>query len=148
VGVKDPADVGFDKSLGCFCEGLFSPAGLLIEENAPVSWVEPVLGVTGSALGVGVVEILKRTAKEKLFRQIAMELRYRYISLSQRELGEMFGVDCSTIRQNPSRLKRRLQGDKKIQGQFGEIEQQIVNLSKRKVISQRAQFSERANDFL
>ncbi len=93
VGVKDPADVGFGKSLGCFCEGLFSPADLLIEENAPVSWVEPVLGVTGSALGVGVVEILKRTAKEKLFRQMAMELCYRYSSLSQRELGEMFGVD-------------------------------------------------------
>jgi len=95
--------------------------------------IETVLGVMGSALGVEPVGILNRRAKEKFIRQMAMELCYRYCSLSQRELGEKFGVDYSTISQNRCRLKRRLQGDKKMQRQFGEMEQKIESLSKRKI---------------
>jgi chromosomal replication initiation ATPase DnaA len=95
--------------------------------------VETVLEVMGSAFGVEPDEILNRTAEGRLVRQMAMELCYKYGSLSQRELGKVFAVDYSTISQNRSRLKRRLLRHKKMQRQFEEIERRMGNLSKRKI---------------
>jgi len=93
--------------------------------------VETVLEVMGSVLGVEADERLNRRAEEKFIRHMAMELCYRYCSLCQRDLGKIFEVDHSTIR-NRSRLKGKLPGDKKMQRPLGEIEQQIDYLSKRK----------------
>ena len=93
--------------------------------------VETVLEVMGSVLGVEADEILNRRAEEKFIRHMAMKLCYRYCSLSQRELGKMFEVDPSTIR-NRGRPKGKLPGDKKMPRPLGEIEQQIDYLSKRK----------------
>lgn len=95
--------------------------------------VETVTEVMGSVFNVEPKELLTRSARIKLLRQMAMELCYRYTSLSQRELGEVFGVDYSTISQNRSRLKGRLQSDKRIYGQFEQIERQIEKLSKQKI---------------
>ena len=64
---------------------------------------------------------------------MAMELCYRYCSLTQQELGEVFGVDYSTISQNRSRLTRRIQSDKRIRDHFAKIECKIESLSKRKI---------------
>ena len=95
--------------------------------------VETVLEVMGLTCGVGPKEILHRGARIKIVRQMAMELCYRYCSLNQKELGEVFGVDYSTISQNRRRLTRRVQSDKRIRDQFEEIECKIENLSKRKI---------------
>ena len=73
---------------------------------------------------------MDRYTKEKQARQMAMEICYRYCSVDQRKLGELFGVDYSTVSQTRSRLKRKLQEDKQALAQFEEIERRIGNLSK------------------
>ena len=94
---------------------------------------EIILELIGSTFGVEPSEILNRKMKSKLVRQIAMELCYRYSPRSQRELGEIFGVDYSTVSQNRSRIKRKLQKDKQLREQFEKIEQRISLLSKQKI---------------
>ncbi len=68
-----------------------------------------------------------------IVRQMAMELCYRYSPLNQREIGSMFGVDYSTVSQNRSGIKKKLQNDTQLKKQFDGIEQRIFNLSKRKI---------------
>ena len=47
-----------------------------------------------------------------VIRQIAMDLLYRVGGLSGTEIGEMMGVDYSTISQGRKRLREKLKGDK------------------------------------
>jgi len=98
------------------------------------SWpVRKILEVVGSSAGVEVDHILDRHTRFKQVRQMAIEMCYRYCSVSQRELGEVFGVDYSTISQTRGRLKRKLQKDKQALAKIEEMERQIGNLSKRKI---------------
>jgi chromosomal replication initiation ATPase DnaA len=68
--------------------------------------------------------------KAKLLRQIAMELCYRYSTVSQREIGELFRVDYSTVSQNRARLRAKLETDAKLRRLFEQMEQRILDLSK------------------
>ena len=95
--------------------------------------IERILEIVESSAGVKAEQILDRHTKLKQVRQMAMELCYRYSSMSQRELGEVFGVDYSTISQNRSRLKRIFEKHKQVRAHFEEIDRRIGNLSKRKI---------------
>jgi len=74
------------------------------------------------------IDLLSR--KAKLLRQIAMELCYRYSTVSQREIGELFSVDYSTVSQNRTRLRAKLETDAKLRRLFEQMEQRILGLSK------------------
>ena len=94
--------------------------------------VEKIMEVIGSSCGVEPIKILNRKTGAKLVRQMAMELCYRYSPLNQREIGEMFSVDYSTVSRNRGDIKKKLQKDTQLKKKFDEIEQRIFNLSKRK----------------
>jgi len=74
--------------------------------------------------------LVERKAETKVLRQMVMELCYRYSTLNQREIGEIFGVDYSTVSQNRARLKGRLGKDKSLRKAFNEMEGEIALLSK------------------
>ncbi len=92
--------------------------------------VERILEVVGSSAGVKAEQILDRHSKAKEARQMAMDMCYRHCSVNQRKIGELFGVDYSTVSQTRGRLKRKLQKDKQARARFEEIERRIANLSK------------------
>ena len=75
-------------------------------------------------------EILERKRRLIRIRQVAMELCYRYCPLTQRDIGDLFGVDYSTVSQNRKRLKIRMESDKKLKAQFERLERGIEKLSK------------------
>lgn len=79
--------------------------------------------------GIEAAEILDRKTREKEVRQMAMELCYRYCNLGQKQIGQMFGVDYSTVSVNRARLKSRLKSDSKLNKLFKQIQEQIINLS-------------------
>ena len=58
---------------------------------------------------------------------MTMELCYRYCSLGQKQIGQIFGVDYSTVRLNRSQLKSRLKSDRRLKNQFEQIQEQILN---------------------
>jgi DNA-directed RNA polymerase specialized sigma subunit len=74
--------------------------------------------------------IVERKAETKVLRQMVMELCCSYSTLNQIEMGEIFGVDCSTVSQNRARLKTRLRKDKRLRKAFAEMEGEIILLSK------------------
>jgi REP element-mobilizing transposase RayT/DNA-binding transcriptional ArsR family regulator len=71
--------------------------------------------------------ILKRKGA---LRQMAMELLYKYGGLKGGEIGEIMGLDYSTVSQGRKRLRERLKKDKELQGLMGRLERK---LSKAKV---------------
>jgi REP element-mobilizing transposase RayT len=92
--------------------------------------VEKILEQIIKAGKIDPASIVERKTETKVVRQMAMELCYRYSSLNQRELGEIFGVDYSTVSQNRARLKTRLRKDKSLRKVFDEMEGKILLLSK------------------
>jgi chromosomal replication initiation ATPase DnaA len=60
---------------------------------------------------------------------MAMELSYRYSNEKQAEIGAVFGVDYSTVSQSRARLKGKLKSNRKLNKQFKQIKEQVVNLS-------------------
>jgi REP element-mobilizing transposase RayT/DNA-binding transcriptional ArsR family regulator len=58
-------------------------------------------------------------------RQMAMELLYKYGGLKGGEIGEMMGLDYSTVSQGRKRLRERLKKDKELQGLMGRIEEKL-----------------------
>ena len=60
---------------------------------------------------------------------MAMELCYRYSNDKQKQLAAIFGVDYSTVSQSRVRLKAKLKSNRKLQKQFDQIQEQIINLS-------------------
>jgi len=60
---------------------------------------------------------------------MAMELSYRYSNEKQAEIGAVFGVDYSTVSQSRARLKAKLKSSRKLNKQFQQIKEQIINLS-------------------
>jgi hypothetical protein len=93
---------------------------------------EEILEIFKAAHGVEGVIVLDRGRKAKTIRQMAMELCYRYTPMTQREIGEIFGVDYSTVSQNRRRLSERLKSSEKLRKQFERIDQSISNVSKTK----------------
>jgi hypothetical protein len=66
-------------------------------------------------------------------RCMAMELCCRYSNYKQKEIGVMFGVDCSTVSQNRQRLKTKLKTHRKLKKQYDRILKQIEKLSNSKI---------------
>ena len=64
---------------------------------------------------------------------MAMELSYRYSNYKQKEIGEIFGVDYSTVSQNRLRLKRKLKSNRKMKKQFDQFLKNIDKLSNSKI---------------
>jgi len=58
-------------------------------------------------------------------RQMAMELLYKYGGLKGMEIGQMMGLDYSTVSQGRKRLRERLKKDKELQGLMGRIEEKL-----------------------
>jgi putative transposase len=94
---------------------------------------QELLGVIASWYGIEPKEVLERKRRVAGIRQVAMELCYRYCPTTQRDIGDLFGVDYSTVSQNRKRLKLRMGSDKKLKAQFEELEKKIEKLSKQKI---------------
>ena len=60
--------------------------------------------------------------KPGVTRQIAMDMLYRYGGLTNPKIGQLMGIDYSTVSQGRKRLRNRLQKDKEIQTVMKEIE--------------------------
>ena len=90
---------------------------------------DQVLNVVSKFCGVEPVEILDRKTRAKGVRQMTMELCYRYCSLGQKKIGQIFNVDYSTVSVNRTRLKSRLKSDRRLKKQFDQIQKEIINLS-------------------
>ena len=89
---------------------------------------EQVINAVSQFCGVEPAEILDRKTRAKRVRQMAMEFCYRYCNLGQRQIGEIFKVDYSTVSANRSRLKSRLKSERRLKKQFGQIREKIINL--------------------
>ena len=55
-------------------------------------------------------------------RYISMDFLYRFGGLSNREIGELFGVDYSTVSQSRKRLRQAMKHDEELQSLFRKIE--------------------------
>ena len=60
---------------------------------------------------------------------MTMELCYRYCSLGQKQIGQIFNVDYSTVSVNRTRLKSMLKSERRLKKQFDQIREKIINLS-------------------
>jgi putative transposase len=92
-----------------------------------------IVGEIAKYGGVESDNLLDRKTKAKLLRQIGMELCYRYSILKQKEIGELFGVDYSTVSQNRKRLKDKLATNRRLRKRFDEIRENIQIMSKQKI---------------
>jgi len=95
--------------------------------------VERILGVVAKAGNAAAEDLRDRKTKHKDLRQMAMELCYRYSNCKQKEIGEIFGVDYSTVSQSRARLKTKLKSSRKLKKQFHRIQEQIDKLSNSKI---------------
>jgi len=70
----------------------------------------------------------EKTGTENIFcscgtnRQILMTALYKYANLNNREIGELLGVDYSTVSQGRTRLRKKAQNDKAIYTLLNDIE--------------------------
>jgi len=90
---------------------------------------DQVIGAVSQFCGVETAEILDRKTRVKRVRQISMELCYRHCNLGQKQIGQIFNVDYSTVSVNRTRLKSRLKTDRRLKNQFDQIREKIINLS-------------------
>ncbi len=91
--------------------------------------VEHIIQEVARAGQVQAADLLDRRTSFKALRRMAMELSYRYSNQKQAEIGAVFGVDYSTVSQNRTRLKAKLKSSRKLNKQFQQIKEQIINLS-------------------
>jgi len=88
-----------------------------------------ILAVAGKILGI-------TPGKEKLAvgleRSVIMDVLYRLGGLKNKQIGEFFGVDYSTVSQGRKRLRARKVMDKKIRELVNRSEQQLSRLSRKK----------------
>ena len=80
---------------------------------------ELVLSGLAKELGLSPEEILTTSGQN---RQISMTVLYKYAGLNNREIGELFGVDYSTVSQNRKRLLEKAEKDKKTRLKLDQIE--------------------------
>jgi putative transposase len=62
-------------------------------------------------------------------RQMAMELLYKYGGLKGVEIGEIMGLDYSTVSRERKRLRERLKKDKELQALLGRIEEELSKVT-------------------
>jgi putative transposase len=96
----------------------------------PYLSVDRIIEAVARAGGVETSDVIHRKTPAKFLRQVAMELCYRRSNYSQKEIGDIFGVDYSTVSQNRARLKSKLKSSRKLKHQFNQIQDRILNLSK------------------
>jgi len=71
---------------------------------------------------------------EKIFmasgkiRQIIMTILYNYAGLNNREIGNLFEVDYSTVSQSRKRLREKVEKDKSTAEQLDEIELKLSRI--------------------
>ena len=56
---------------------------------------------------------------------MAMELLYKYGGLKGAEIGQIMGLDYSTVSQGRKRLRETLKKDRELQGLLGRIEEKL-----------------------
>jgi REP element-mobilizing transposase RayT len=95
--------------------------------------VEHIIEEVAKASDVQADDLRDRKTKFKVLRKMAMELSYRYSNQKQKEIGEIFGVDYSTVSQNRARLKAKLKSSRKLNKQFNQIQKQILKVSNLKI---------------
>jgi chromosomal replication initiation ATPase DnaA len=78
--------------------------------------------------GVKAADILDRKTRAKWVRQMVMELCYRHCNLGQKQIGQIFGVDYSTVSVNRSRLESRLKSGRRLKKQFDQIVEKTIYL--------------------
>ena len=91
---------------------------------------EEVIEVLCKEVGKGFDEMKKERG---IARQIGMDLLYRFGGLTGTEIGEMMGVNYSTVSQGRKRLRETLKRDK---GLLKIIERIEANLSRRNRLSE------------
>ena len=67
-------------------------------------------------------------ASSGYIRQIAMTVLYKYAGLNNREIGELFGTDYSTVSQGRSRFQIKIEKDQEIRQLFKEIESMLSRI--------------------
>jgi predicted XRE-type DNA-binding protein len=72
-----------------------------------------ILGVVCEEMGVNGEELQKK-GERGIGRGLLMEMLYRYGGLNQREIGEMMGVDYSSVSVARKRFQLLSEGDKKV----------------------------------
>ena len=101
------------------------------------SWLsstyENVIGQVAKAGNAAGEDLRDRKTAHKVLRQMAIEISYRYSNAMQKEIGEIFGVDYSTVSQSGARLRAKLKSSRKLKKQFDRIRDQIFNLSNSKI---------------
>jgi REP element-mobilizing transposase RayT len=95
--------------------------------------VEHIIEEVARAGQVQTEDLLDRKTRLKELRQMAMELSYRYSNEKQAEIGAVFGVDYSTVSPSRARLKGKLNSSRKLNKQFKQIKEQVINLSISKI---------------
>lgn len=90
--------------------------------------IDEVIREVGKHFNAKIGAVISKSGKA--MRQIAMEMAYRYTSSNQEEVGEIFGVDYSTVSQNRKRLRGQIERDVRINRSFEEIRKALDKLSK------------------
>ena len=80
--------------------------------------------MAADVLGISTKELLKTSGA---VRYIIMDLLYRIGGLKNREIGEVFGVDYSTVSQGRKRLRQHKQYDEKLQALVQQIEMLLLS---------------------
>jgi len=111
--------------------------GVSVREIPALRSLKKVLTIEEVLLGVAdhfqVDRDMLISKRGKELRQIAMEMAYRYTSCSQEEIGEIFGVDYSTVSQNRRRLELRLKENRKLLASFNQVNEKFNKLSNQKI---------------
>ena len=89
---------------------------------------DQVVRAVSQFCGVEPAEIFNRKIRAKGLRQMTMELCYRYCNLGQKQIGQIFKVDYSTVSVNRTRLKSRLKTDPRLKKQFNQVQEKIIDL--------------------
>jgi hypothetical protein len=83
---------------------------------------EEIIGTVCKGLGKSFQEII---SERGVIRQLVMDLLYRLGGLKGTEIGEMMGVDYSTVSQGRKRLREKLKKDKKLSALIKKIESEL-----------------------
>jgi hypothetical protein len=101
------------------------PASRSLQRNLSI---DKVVDTVSQFYGVKAADILDRKTRAKWVRQMVMELCYRHCNLGQKQIGEIFGVDYSTVSVNRSRLESRLKPGRRLKKQFDQIVEKTIYL--------------------
>ena len=86
-----------------------------------------VLQRVSGYFGIKLEELAKKRTPHRDSRAVAMEMMYRYGKISQEEIGKRLGdLDYSAVSRERTRLRERLEGDRKLRRAMEEIDN-IIN---------------------